>query len=509
MVRGHDDLVAALGQTERVPTLRALLEVLHPAVRTLDDGTGLEVEVEVSEVILLGPGDPLPDAAGALLVCTDGVPDGPVNAAAVVVKRYDGEPAPAGVPVLLADPGLPWNQLLQLLTTATSASGSTGAVGDLFALANSVAAMVGGAIAIEDPQRRVIAYSSLPDQPIDDARQQGILGRRVPDLAGNDNLYRDLYRHPGVLRTEASDGVLPRMAVAVRSGAEVLGSLWAVEHEPFAPEAEQALLDAGRLAALHLLRARAGSDVERRARGELLRALLDGRSAPEIAALRLGLDVARPVTVLGFSLPEATASDELDADAVADLVHLQCAAARPRSSVLSQLGTVYALLPGDLSRDRLVALTCAIVERSRAALRVELAGAVGATVTTLHDVTRSRADVDAVLRLVERGTTAAVEQVQPQVVLLDLQGHLAGAGHLRIPAVDLMLRHDQEQGTPYAESVLAYLAANADVPAAAASVQVHPNTFRYRLRRLRELFDLDLEDPDVRLVVWLQLRTRT
>jgi DNA-binding PucR family transcriptional regulator len=75
--------------------------------------------------------------------------------------------------------------------------------------------------------------------------------------------------------------------------------------------------------------------------------------------------------------------------------------------------------------------------------------------------------------------------------------------------VDLMLRHDQEQGTPYAESVLAYLAANADVPAAAASVQVHPNTFRYRLRRLRELFDLDLEDPDVRLVVWLQLRTRT
>jgi DNA-binding PucR family transcriptional regulator len=369
--------------------------------------------------------------------------------------------------------------------------------------------MVGGAIAIEDPQRRVIAYSSLPDQPIDDARQQGILGRRVPDLAGNDNLYRDLYRLTGVLRTEASDGVLPRMAVAVRSGAEVLGSLWAVEHEPFAAEAEQALLDAGRLAALHLLRARAGSDVERRARGELLRALLDGRSAPEIAALRLGLDVARPVTLLGFSLPEATASDELDADAVADLVLLQCAAARPRSSVLSQLGTVYALLPGDLSRDRLVALTCAIVERSRAALRVELAGAVGATVGTLHDVTRSRADVDAVLRLVERGTTAAVEQVQPQVVLLDLQGHLAGAVHLRLPTVDLMLRHDQEQGTPYAESVLAYLAANADVPAAAASVQVHPNTFRYRLRRLRELFDLDLEDPDVRLVVWLQLRTRT
>ena len=96
----------------------------------------------------------------------------------------------------------------------------------------------------------------------------------------------------------------------------------------------------------------------------------------------------------------------------------------------------------------------------------------------------------------------------PQVVLLDLQSHLAGQPHLRLPAVERMVAHDRDQQTPYVESVLAYLAANADVPVAAESVSVHPNTFRYRLRRVRELFDLDLEDPDVRLVVWLQLRTR-
>ena len=51
------------------------------------------------------------------------------------------------------------------------------------------------------------------------------------------------------------------------------------------------------------------------------------------------------------------------------------------------------------------------------------------------------------------------------------------------------------------------LSAKADMPAAAEAVQVHANTFRYRMRRVRELFDLDLEDPDVRLMVWLQLRT--
>ncbi|MFN2538494.1 MAG: PucR family transcriptional regulator [Mycobacteriales bacterium] len=477
-----------------MPILRAVVDVLGPALTAIGD-----LDVEVNEVVLVGPGDPLPAVPGGLLVVQDHSVLDAVDAAAVVVRG----PAPAlDIPVLVAPDDLPWHHLLQLLTQAVSASGSSGAMGDLFALANSIAAMVGGAVAIEDPSRRVLAYSSLPDQPIDPARQQGILGRQVPDLSGNDAIYREMQRATGVVRIPANGEVLPRLAVAVRAGAELLGSLWVVEATPLPAESEQALLDAGRLAALHLLRARAGGEVERRARGELLRGLLDGRSAPQIAATRLGLDAGTSVAVLGFSLPSAVAGDELDADAVADVVQLQCAAVRPRSSVLVQLGTVYALVP-DLPRPALLSLARAVVDRAR----VPLAGAVGATVL-LHEVTRSRADVDAVLRLQPPGSVAAVEDVLPQVVLLHLQAHLAGQPHLRLPAVDRMIEHDHEHQTPYVESVLAYLSANADVPAAADSVSVHPNTFRYRLRRVRELFDLDLEDPDVRLVVWMQLRTR-
>ncbi|WP_372455636.1 helix-turn-helix domain-containing protein [Nonomuraea sediminis] len=35
---------------------------------------------------------------------------------------------------------------------------------------------------------------------------------------------------------------------------------------------------------------------------------------------------------------------------------------------------------------------------------------------------------------------------------------------------------------------------------------MHPNTFRYRLKRIAELFRLDLSGPDVRLVAELELR---
>jgi hypothetical protein len=36
-------------------------------------------------------------------------------------------------------------------------------------------------------------------------------------------------------------------------------------------------------------------------------------------------------------------------------------------------------------------------------------------------------------------------------------------------------------------------------------MSVHPNTIRYRLRRVRKLTGIDLDDPDDRLVAWLQL----
>jgi len=177
------------------------------------------------------------------------------RAAAVVVRQAD---VTLDVPVLCIPADLPWNHLLHLLMSAVSASGSSGAMGDLFALANSIAAMVGGAVAIEDPSRRVLAYSSLPDQPIDAP------GSRAPGPAGAGPVpqRRDLpadaacrRRHPdprGRRRAAPAGGRRAR-----RSG--VARSIWVVEAAPLPTESEQALLDAGRLAALHLLRARAAA----------------------------------------------------------------------------------------------------------------------------------------------------------------------------------------------------------------------------------------------------------
>jgi DNA-binding PucR family transcriptional regulator len=56
------------------------------------------------------------------------------------------------------------------------------------------------------------------------------------------------------------------------------------------------------------------------------------------------------------------------------------------------------------------------------------------------------------------------------------------------------------------ETLLAWLDHQGRVPEIAAALNVHPQTVRYRLGRLRELFGAQLDDPQVRFELALVLR---
>ncbi|WP_330292061.1 helix-turn-helix domain-containing protein [Streptomyces sp. NBC_00576] len=66
--------------------------------------------------------------------------------------------------------------------------------------------------------------------------------------------------------------------------------------------------------------------------------------------------------------------------------------------------------------------------------------------------------------------------------------------------------YDAEHGGALVDTLRAYLDHFSDVPAASRALGVHPNTFRYRIRRVREVCGIELDDPDARLLAQLQLR---
>jgi DNA-binding PucR family transcriptional regulator len=61
-------------------------------------------------------------------------------------------------------------------------------------------------------------------------------------------------------------------------------------------------------------------------------------------------------------------------------------------------------------------------------------------------------------------------------------------------------------GTRGEQTLRAWLDAHGDVSAAAATLHVHPQTVRYRLAGLREVFGDALDDPGARLELAIALR---
>jgi hypothetical protein len=537
------DVVADPGAAEELArhTLRSLVERLHPAVLDVVAAPhGLDVLI--GDPVILDPAEALTAAPGAVVLAV-GVDSerervavlrrlGDLGAAAVILKLA-GSADPdllaaadgAGVAVMLAPPPLSWGQLYTLLLTAATAAPAAdpdvpvAPLGDLFALANAVAAAVGGATTIEDPHNRVLAYSNL-DHRIDPARQETILGRQVPSAwiqrLHDAGVFRRLWQTDEVVRIAdfvEDDEYLPRIAVAVRAGGELLGSIWVIEGEqPLGEEAEQSLRDAADIAALHLLRHRTASDVDRQRRAAGLLALLEGTDRGDLAGDVLAVEPGRQVAVVAFDVGAGSeAAALMAAGRVADLVAVYCESYRRQAACAASGSRVYALVPADpdAGPEPFVSLAESIVARARQALRVDLRAGVGSAVPSLDAVVTSRREADDILDVLATHpdhAVAAIDAVRPQVVLQRLNQVADRHPELTLGRVAALAEQDATKGTAWVSTLRAYFDAFGDMASAAAMVNVHPNTFRYRLRRITEVFGLDLADPDERLVAELQLR---
>ncbi|MDQ2755907.1 MAG: helix-turn-helix domain-containing protein, partial [Actinomycetota bacterium] len=80
----------------------------------------------------------------------------------------------------------------------------------------------------------------------------------------------------------------------------------------------------------------------------------------------------------------------------------------------------------------------------------------------------------------------------------------AGGGPLP-GGLEELRRHDEAHGTAYLLTLGAHLDHHSDPARAAAALHVHPNTLRYRLARIAEVVDLQLDDPTTRLALRLHL----
>lgn len=511
-------------------TLASLLAALRPGTLVVQAG---RTDVPVAEPLICDPDDLGVVRPGDLLLAVGARGNareiasllrraGTAGACAVIIASDDVptpaliEAAEAAEVALLAVPGdVAWGRLYAVLRTVTSGSspidaGSGVPTGDLFRLANAIAAMVGGPVTIEDLQSVVLAYST-GDEDIDEPRRQAILGRQVNEdwqkHYRDSGFFKRLWSSEEPLTLEGTDQLRPRLVIAVRAAGEVLGSIWVAEADrPLDEVARTALSSAARLTALHLLHYREVDDVGRRRKAAALTELLDhGR----LDTAALSLDADTPVTVLAIE-PQAVEGPDAVAllQRLGDLVALTCEAAVRGAASVVTANRVYAVMP-DGGGTPAQAIVPQLLERIKGSLHRPVLIGVGGQVPQPTQAPRSRAEADLVLRALADDPHdrrwAQIEEVRARTVLLRLRDLATDDTHLTDGPLTTLVEHDATKDSSYLLTLRAYLAAFGDVTVAAASLNVHPNTFRYRLRRLVEISGIDLEDADQRLVAELQL----
>lgn len=399
---------------------------------------------------------------------------------------------------------------------------------DLFGLAQTVSSLTGGMVSIEDDRSLVLAYSASGDEA-DEVRQLSILGRAGPaDYLGRLQqwgVFDRLRRSQEVIEVPADvalgtrrrlvvsiwplvgpaiGGHHPRTDPTAGAGAPTLGTIWVQEgRRELSPDSESALRGAAAVAARLITRSLNAPTNEAMQIQRLLGARGGGVDVPSLAAA-LSLPTTGPAVVVGLStVGDHPAASTLELAAALRL-H---ASAFARESLVTAIGErIYVLLPRVLAPAGVTSWVCGVIERLAAHPGVAMRAAVAAPVANLADVGAARIEVDRVLdgTTADRRVTTLADSRTP-VLLGEIADLIVTRPDLRDPRMAALLAYDARHGSAMRESVEEYLTSFADVRQAAAQLQIHPNTLRYRIRRAQAILEIDLADPAARLLMELQL----
>ena len=279
------------------------------------------------------------------------------------------------------------------------------------------------------------------------------------------------------------------------------GTIWLQEGgRPLADDADDVLRGAAVLAARIISRLAAAPSTHRVRVQELLGLRDADDAAVANAAHELGIETAGRVAVIGFDGAEASVR-------LAEVLALSASAFRPDAQVAAGASRVYVLLP-DTGKP---AAVTSWIRGTIAALRSELGLTLRAVIATpptgLAGVAAARAEVDRVLDSARRrpgaiGQVTSLAESRTTVVLDEIVTMIGSDDRL----VDPRVRELRARDPVLADTLRAYLDSFGEVGAAAQWLHVHPNTVRYRVRRIEEILGTSLADPDVRLVLSLSLR---
>lgn len=446
--------------------------------------------------------------------------------AGVVVRATGAEPPKmfalareAGLSALALANTISWREFDALITRLLGEQAPSlqlaPSTGDkLFALANTIARVYGGSVAIEDHQRGILAHSAIAGQAIDELRTRGILDRRAGDAPVNEDRYRQVLAAEGPVSFSAYRNFLPRVAIAVRAGSIPLGTIWALNPEgvsssSLSSEKHELIEQAASLVGSYLLESWRTASLSVLPREEAFKRMLAGNEQRGDTEL---VDTAE--SNIGVIIVLTVAKGSQTSVQIAEI-----------QGVLRRHLGVY--VPDVLSTviGREIIVLCPVetntqirqwVVRALNELQPETRTRIRAGLSQPHPI-RSHlpyavAEAREIAALADSTHSQIPElgDVRPQLFLAACQRVIDQDERLILPEIEKLLEH-RERNLYLAETFDCWLQEVGNVGRTAQRLRVHEQTVRYRLRKVSELIDIDLTthtpiDPTKLLSLWLQIR---
>ena len=302
-------------------------------------------------------------------------------------------------------------------------------------------------------------------------------------------------------------GLRPRLAVGVhlaptnaRLAPGFAGTIWLQQGStPLADDTEE-ILRGGAVLAARIMSRLAAAPSQHAARVQQLLGLMGG-DTDDVGALarELGIPADARAAIVGFR--------GLGAAVPSDVIALSASAFRADSQVVSTGDRVYVVLPKIGAAAAVTSWARGVVAALRRELGLDVRAVTAAPLTGLAGAATARTEVDRVFDSAERhpsaiGQVTSLDEARTAVLLDEIVSHVAAEPRL----VDPRVRELTAQDPMLAHTLRAYLDGFGDIAAIARRLHVHPNTVRYRVRRIEKLLATSLDDADERLVLALGLR---
>ena len=278
------------------------------------------------------------------------------------------------------------------------------------------------------------------------------------------------------------------------------GTIWLQQGSaPLADDVEEILRGGAVLAARIMSRLAATPSTHTMRVQELLGLAGDDVDVAAIAR-ELGITADARAALVGFHGVRQPGADRRHR------VERQCFSVRCASRCRSG-ERVYVLLPKIGAASSVMSWVRGVVAALHRELGLTLRAVVAAPLGGVAGAAAARVEVDRVFDSADRhpgaiGQITSLDEAHTTVLLDEIVSQVAERPRLVDPRVRLL----REQDPILAETLRAYLDGFGDVSAVAKHLHVHPNTVRYRVRRIEKLMSTSLDDPDLRLLLALGLR---